>query len=228
MAVLVLGADDAPARGEAARALAAKQGAIPVPVDEAARCFVPQRMTGERCAAGFRLCREAASQGSCSGYEEETVTLRVEYEGEPEPTSLGPNGARPGMPVSVEAGYSLEFEAMQCQTSTFGFGVVSRPGATPEERAADQARAHASAKQQHDKVVAQCVAEARVRLAKTRRWQRCTLLSVDACRREAFLDCRGNTGQRGLVRAWWSRPADVPASQTMKVHVLGAGSPPAR
>lgn len=216
VAALVLSADDALSRGAAARSLTP----IPVPVDEANRCFVPQRMSGQRCAEGFRLCRDVMGHGSCDGYGQETVTLRVEYEGEPEPTSSGPNGLRPGMPLSFEAGYSLELESMSCHASMRVYGVMMRPGATLEERAVAEERARLAAKKENDEVVAKCVEEARVRLAKNRRWQRCTLLSVDACRREAFLDCKGNSGERGLVRASWSRPGDAPASETMKIKVL--------
>lgn len=216
-------AADVWARAEAAKLASARRGPVPVPEepkgDEA--CFVPAHLEGAQCAAGFKLCRDEVGRGMCDGYSVSTVTLRVQYDGEPEATSLGVDGARPGMPYAHEAGDDLELGvSMACAMNDFGYGVLSRPGETAEERAAAVERAKAAAIEQHRREYEKCAAREAKRVNAARRWQRCELLSVDACRREAFLSCKGNTGQRGLVRASWGRPKDKPASETMKVQVL--------
>lgn len=214
-------ADDVASRAEAAKQAAGKRGAIPVVEAEAGRgCFVPKFLDGEKCAEGLRLCVEWEGQGSCDGYSRTTTTLRVEYENEPPPRVYGAFGARPGMPYAYEAGYSVELEiAMSCDVGS-GVAVVTRAGLTPEAQAAEEARAKAEAKKRQEEARARCEKAARARVEKDREWQRCELLAVDACRREAFLRCRGNALQRGLVRASWSRPKDAPASETLKVQVL--------
>jgi hypothetical protein len=125
------------------------------------------------------------------------------------------------MPYLHEAGFSEELEVdSACRGAAFGFGVVSRPGATPEEQAAERARAEADAKKVALAEQERCAKEVHARIAKERRWQRCEVLAVDACRHEAFLQCTGNELQRGLIRASWQRPKDGPASETLKVQVL--------
>lgn len=215
-------ADDVLVRAEAAKVTARKRGPIPVP-DEASneRCFVPKFLEGAKCAEGFKLCRDGEGVGSCDGYGRMTVTLRPEFDGEPEPTGFGVNGARPGLPYSHEEGPSSEVEAaMECSSMGAGYGVISRVGETPEEAAARREAAHRQFVDSEQKRIARCEAEVKKRVARERKWQRCELLTVDACRGEAFLQCTGNTKERGLLRASWTRPKDRPASETLKVQVL--------
>lgn len=212
-------AQNALERGRAARKAFSKNP-ISVPGEEV-DCFVPERLTGASCAKGFQLCFDGASQGSCDGYGRETVTLRPEYENEPAPTGVGMNGERPGMPLRIEAGYSLDLvTSMACDSLASGSSVQTFPGQTPEQRAA----AEKKAREEHEKFMAsereKCRAREKAKLDKDRVWQRCVLLTIDACRREAFLECKGNTGQRGLVRASWALPRDTPASDTLKLEVL--------
>jgi hypothetical protein len=206
-------------RGRAARKAFAKNP-IPIPKEER-DCFVPERMSGASCAAGFQLCFEGIAQASCDGYGRETLTLRPEYEGEHAPNGFGVNGARPGMPLRFEAGYEPDFVAsMACDMVSLGYGVLTTPGQTPEQRERAEKRAREEAEKlqaiEHEK----CMTREKAKVDKDRLWQRCVLLSVDACRREAFLECKGNTQQRGLVRASWSQPKDKPASETLKIEVL--------
>lgn len=206
-------------RGRAARKAFVKNP-VPVPREEI-NCFVPQRMTGASCSAGFRLCFDGAGEGSCDGYGRKTVTLRPEYENEAPPTGMGTNGERPGMPLIFEAGYDPGFAAsMACDNIAIGYGVTTFKGQTPEQRA----EAEKKAREEFQKTMAiereKCVAAERAKVDKDRQWQRCVLLSVDACRREAFLDCKGNSKQRGLVRASWGQPKARPPSETLKIEVL--------
>ncbi len=206
-------------RGRAARKAFAKNP-VPVPKEEL-NCFVPARMTGAACAAGFQLCFEGFAQGSCDGYGSEELKLRPEYEGEPEPTGLGPNGVRPGLPFRIEAGYAVDFVAsMACDNVIMGYGVPTIAGQTPEQRAEAEKKAREEFQKMSRIEREKCVAKEKAKVDKDRVWQRCALLSVDACRREAFLECKGNTGARGLVRAAWGKPGDKPASETLKIEVL--------
>lgn len=215
--VLVLAVLSGAAFAQDALSKAKKRGPIPVPAAESGReCFVPKFLEGEKCAEGFQLCVETEGVGSCSGYGRTTKTLHVEYADEP-------TGTKPsvGMPYSHEAGYDEEVElSMTCRASQIGFGVALPSGLSDEARAAEKARLEAKAEKAAALEVARCEKEARARLARERKWQRCELLSVDACRREAFLQCKGNTDKRGLIRASWSQPKDKPASETVKLQVL--------
>lgn len=215
-------AADVMARAEAAKKAAAKRGPIPVPEEPKPdeQCFVPAHLEGAQCAEGFKLCVEGFAHGMCDGYGSSTSNITVAYDGEPEVTD-GVLGEPTGMPFLHEAGDSVEVGvSMACSINTFGVGVVGRVGETPEERAAAVAKAEAEAAEWARKEYEKCAARETRRINKERRWQRCQLLSVDACRREAFLSCKGNTGERGLVRASWSRPQDKPANATMKLQVL--------
>lgn len=211
-------------RAKAARAEAAKRGAIVVPA-AVNGCLAPAQLKGARCAEGLQLCREEFGEGSCDGYSTTKVSLHVAYEGEPAPRSIGVNGERPGIPLSLEAGHSLELAGIGCPDPVpVTSGVGSAPGVSEAERAAAVERARRADEEANRKSKAQterCVTAQRAALEKERRWYRCSLLSVDACSREAFLDCVGNTGPRGLVRARWSHPKDASAAETIKLEPLG-------
>ena len=218
------GVDDVLQRARAARDDAAKRGPLRVPDDEAG-CFKPKGLTGAACAKGFRLCRETIRQGSCDGYGREDSTLRPEYEGEPAPTSIGVNGFRPGLPFFHEEGPDLEMLiAVSCGLgATLSVSAPVPAGETPAEARQREAAAQRQRDAEATRVKqerARCEAAQRAQFAKERKWQRCELLSLDACAAEAFLSCRGNHGQRGLVRATWSRSSRKPASDTLKLEVL--------
>lgn len=212
-------------RAQAAQAQAKARGPLRVPTGEGApECFVPKHLDGAACAKGLQLCRVAMSSGSCDGWGHETVSLLVRYEGEPAATMLGVNGDQGGMPFFEEAGPDLEYERLQCGAQGFGVGKLAAPAnATEEQRAAIEAlnqKAVEDAERAMEKERATCVRQAEAEVKRQRKWQRCELLSVDACRREAFLACRGNVGQRGLLRATWSRPKDRPANETLTVRAV--------
>lgn len=210
-------ADDVLERGKAAQVTAKKRGAIPVPDDESTeRCFVPKFLDGAACAEGFRLCVDGASQGSCSGYGFSTRTLRPEFDGEPSST-----GSLIGIPYSHDEGPSAEVEAsMECSGVGAGFAVMKVAGESPEQTAARRAAAQKEFEDSEQKRIAKCEADVKKRVEKQRKWQTCELLSVDACRGEAFLQCKGNAKERGLIRASWTRPKDKPASETLKIRAL--------
>lgn len=212
-------------RAQAAQAQAKARGPLRVPTGEGApECFVPKHLDGAACAKGLQLCRAAMSSGSCDGWSNETISLLVRYEGEPDATQLGVNGDQGGMPFFEEAGPDLEFERMQCGAVAIGGGRLGvRADASEEQKAAIEAlnRKNAeAAERENEQAKAACLRRADAEVKRQRKWQRCELLSVDACRREAFLQCRGNVGQRGLLRATWSRPKDRPANETLTVRAV--------
>lgn len=219
-------ADDPLTRGQQARALAKKRGVIPVPEQD---CFVPQQLTGQSCAEGLRLCVHTAASASCDGYASERRVLFVEYADEA--PQLGQPASSvselPGLPLFFEAGADPELESDNACQWTLGVALTSvgvSGDATDEEKAraaAEQQRLRERAQREDERRREACRAEARARVEKERRWHRCELLSVDACRREAFLSCKGNSGVRGLVRATWSRPRDGFALDTVKLQRLG-------
>jgi hypothetical protein len=136
------------------------------------------------------------------------------------PTGIGNPG---GLPFFEEAGPDLSFERSLCAGSG-GPGVTLRaPDAGDAEAASIDAlnkkNAEAAARAQ-EKERAACLRRVEAQAKKARKWQRCELLSLDACRREAFLECRGNVGPRGLLRATWSRPKDRPAGETLTVRAV--------
>lgn len=218
--------DEVLARAQAAQAQAKARGPLRVPTGEnAPECFVPKNLDGASCAKGLRLCRVAMGTGSCDGWSSDSVALVVEYEGEPAATQLGVNGDRGGMPFFEEAGPDLEYERLQCGAVAMGGGgrLGVRADASDEQKAAVEAlnRKNAEAvERENEKAKAACLRRAEAEAKRQRKWQRCELLSLDACRREAFLECRGNVGQRGLLRATWSRPKDRPANETLTVRAV--------
>ncbi|MGV3620376.1 MAG: hypothetical protein ACO1OB_06150 [Archangium sp.] len=214
---------DVNTRGKAAQAAAKKRGPIPVPDDDATeQCFVPKFLEGETCAEGFKLCKSGLGHASCTGYGSSTTTLQPVFEGEPSPPITDvETGEVAGIPYFHEAGSSVDVEVdTECSLMGSGFGVIRGAGESDQTYAARREQAQKEFEAGEKVRFAKCKADVQKRIEKERSWQRCELLSVDACRGEAFLQCTGNVDERGLVRAWWTRSKNKPASETLKVQVL--------
>lgn len=186
--------EDAAARAKAAARWAQANGAVRLPKldyreGKEPRCFKVKAPTPAQCSRSVWLCPQVTGHGSCSGSSTtEWSASFVESTDSPTEREIGeafPADGKPAL-LSYESGDDLTF---QCESR----GGLSFSG---DISGAERARKRAEWEREREAERLRCEKRMEAQLQRARTVIKCELLTVNPCRREAFVRCSGRNVDR--------------------------------